>query len=156
MIHQLALECTWLCDVSSLFLFTLNWFVFGWPQSQTQHWSCHLQDRLQSHLPPSCLKLVLVHSTLALYLTNQDTDRTLTLAMPSLSTGGGISWPWSIHALSIVCRVWRRTMDNEQIDHDQETPPPVVANHGGDDIDNPDTMGRMAYRRIDRKGSGGD
>ena len=47
-------------------------------------------------------------------------------------------------------------MDNEQINHGQETPSPIVANHGGDDIDNPDAMGRVAYGRIDWKGSGSD
>ena len=47
-------------------------------------------------------------------------------------------------------------MDDEWIDHSQETPPPVVANHGGDDIDNPDAMGGMAYGRIDCKGYGGN
>ena len=47
-------------------------------------------------------------------------------------------------------------MDDERIDHGQETPPPVGTNHGGDDIDNLDAMGKMAYRRIDWKGSVGD
>ena len=34
-------------------------------------------------------------------------------------------------------------MDNERIDHGPETIPPLVANHGGGDIDNPDAMSRI-------------
>ena len=47
-------------------------------------------------------------------------------------------------------------MDDERIGHGPETTPPLVANHGGGDVDNPDTMGRIVYRRIDWKGSGGN
>jgi len=47
-------------------------------------------------------------------------------------------------------------MDDGQIDHGPETPPPLVANHMGDEIDDPAAIGGMAYGRIDWKGSGGD
>ena len=47
-------------------------------------------------------------------------------------------------------------MDNERINHGPETTPPLVENHGGGDIDNPDTMSRIVYGRIDDKESGGD
>ena len=47
-------------------------------------------------------------------------------------------------------------MDDGRIGHGPETTPPVVANHGGGDIDNPDAMSGIAYGRINWKGSGGD
>ena len=47
-------------------------------------------------------------------------------------------------------------MDNEQINHGRETPPPLVANHDEGDIDNPDVVGGIAYECIDWKGSGGE
>ena len=42
----------------------------------------------------------------------------------------------------------RRTMDNEQIDHGPETPPPLVANPDGDKIDGTAAMGGIAYGHI--------
>ena len=56
----------------------------------------------------------------------------------------------------VLCRVWRRAMDDKQIDHGPETTPPLVANHGGGDIGNPDVMSGIVYGRIDWKGSSGD
>ena len=47
-------------------------------------------------------------------------------------------------------------MDDEQIDHGPETTPPLVANHDGGDIDNPDAMSGIAYGRINWNGYGGD
>ena len=47
-------------------------------------------------------------------------------------------------------------MDDERTGHGPETAPPLVANHGGGDIDNPDEMSGIVYRRIDWKGYGGD
>ena len=47
-------------------------------------------------------------------------------------------------------------MDDERINHGPETTPPLVENHGGGDIDNPDTMSGIVYGRIDGKESGGD
>ena len=47
-------------------------------------------------------------------------------------------------------------MDNERIDHGPETTQPLVANHDGGDIDNPDVMNGIAYGHIIWKGSSGD
>ena len=47
-------------------------------------------------------------------------------------------------------------MDDERIDHGPEITPPLVANHGGGDIGNPDAMSRIAYGRINWKTSGGN
>ena len=47
-------------------------------------------------------------------------------------------------------------MDNKLIDHGPETTPPLVVNHDGGDIDNPDAMSGIFYGRIDWKGPGGD
>ena len=56
----------------------------------------------------------------------------------------------------VLCRVQQRAVDDEQIDHGPETTPPLVENHGGGDIDNPDTMSGIVYGRIDGAESGGD
>ena len=40
-------------------------------------------------------------------------------------------------------------MDDELIDDGLETTPPLVANHGGGDIGNPDAMIGIVYGRID-------
>ena len=40
-------------------------------------------------------------------------------------------------------------MDDEQIDHGPKISPPLVANQGGGDIDNPDAMSGIVYGRID-------
>ena len=47
-------------------------------------------------------------------------------------------------------------MYDERIDHGPETIPPLVVNHDGSAIDNPDGMNRIAYEHINWKGSGGD
>ena len=39
-------------------------------------------------------------------------------------------------------------MDDEQIDHGQEIPPPVVAKHDGDKINGTAAMSRIAYGHI--------
>ena len=56
----------------------------------------------------------------------------------------------------VLCRFWRRATDDERIDHGRVTPPPLVANHDGGGIDNPDAMGGIAYGCIDWKETGGD
>ena len=39
-------------------------------------------------------------------------------------------------------------MDYEQINHGSETTPPLLTNHDGGDLDNPDAMSRIAYGHI--------
>ena len=68
-----------------------------------------------------------------------------------------VSSNWAImadfcRAKLVVCVVpWlttQRAMDDEQIDHGSETPPPLVANPDGDNIDGTAAMGEIAYGHI--------
>jgi len=49
-----------------------------------------------------------------------------------------------LNKLCVLFRVWQRAMDDGRIDHGPETPPPLVANHMGAEIDDPAAMGGMA------------